>query len=194
MDTTERRFMLIGLTGYAGAGKTSVADILVRDHGFTRMRFAGPLKDMLYALGLTERELEGDLKTQPCELLGWKSPRHAMVTLGTEWGRQLIDWNMWVRALMLKIDKEQKNLQEREKYAYPGYLNRIVVDDARFLNEITALKQRGAQIWRVERPEVVALTDHPSEQEWTTAGMDQWIFNDGCLADLGFTVARTLRG
>lgn len=178
--------MLIGLTGYAGSGKSTVADILVRDHGFTRMRFAQPLKDMLKALGLTDRELDGDLKLAPCELLGGKTPRHAMVTLGTEWGRTLIDWDMWTRALMLRIDDEMLSV------AVHGDEPKIVVDDARFLNEIDALKQRGAKIWRVHRPGVVALTDHPSEKEWTTAQYDRLIFNCGSMDRLRGDISQAM--
>lgn len=174
--------MLIGLTGYAGSGKSTVADILVRDHGFTRMRFAGPLKDMLRALGLTEREIDGDLKLVPCALLGGKTPRHAMVTLGTEWGRQLIDWNMWVRALMQRIDNMNSY----------GDGQRIVVDDARFVNEIVALKQRGAVIWRVDRPGVEALTNHPSEQEWRGEPYGWMINNSGNLNDLAKLISARL--
>ena len=42
---------------------------------------------MLYQLGLGEAHIEGALKEVPCELLGGKTPRYAMQTLGTEWGR-----------------------------------------------------------------------------------------------------------
>jgi hypothetical protein len=78
---------LIALTGYAGSGKSTLADILACEHGFTVVKFAGPLKAMLRALGLDEREIEGDLKEQPCQLLAGHTPRRAMQTLGTEWGR-----------------------------------------------------------------------------------------------------------
>jgi hypothetical protein len=42
--------LVIALSGLAGAGKDTVADILVRDHGFTKMAFATPLKEMLLDL------------------------------------------------------------------------------------------------------------------------------------------------
>jgi hypothetical protein len=56
---------IVVLTGSAGAGKTTVAKQLVADHGFKRVRFAGPLKEMMAALGLSEREIDGDLKDKP---------------------------------------------------------------------------------------------------------------------------------
>lgn len=60
---------ILVLTGEAGAGKSTIARELERLEGFARIRFAGPLKDMVRALGLTEREIEGDLKEQPCDKL-----------------------------------------------------------------------------------------------------------------------------
>jgi hypothetical protein len=36
--------MILGLSGFAGVGKDTVADILVRDHGFVKVAIADPLK------------------------------------------------------------------------------------------------------------------------------------------------------
>ena len=36
--------MIVGLVGFAGVGKDTLADILVRDHGFVKMSIADPLK------------------------------------------------------------------------------------------------------------------------------------------------------
>lgn len=41
---------VIGLTGLAGSGKSTVANYLVREHGYTRLSFAGPVRDMLRAI------------------------------------------------------------------------------------------------------------------------------------------------
>jgi hypothetical protein len=60
---------IIAFTGLAGSGKSTAAKHLCTRHGFERVRFAGPLKDMMRALGLTEREIEGDRKESPCALL-----------------------------------------------------------------------------------------------------------------------------
>lgn len=141
---------LIAITGPIGAGKTTVAECLVNYYGFTSVKFAQPLKDMLRALGLTEKELEGDSKEQPCSLLGGKTPRWAMQSLGTEWGRDLIDPNLWVNAWI----------------NYAKQYNKVVVDDARFPNEYGLIREHQGQIWRVNRenrPEC-ATSMHESER------------------------------
>ena len=41
---------VIGLTGYAGSGKDTLANILVEEYGFTRIAFADKTKEFLYDL------------------------------------------------------------------------------------------------------------------------------------------------
>src|SRR5262245_6513313 len=99
---------IIGLTGKLKSGKTEAALHLCKK-GFTRVRFAGPLKNMMTCLQLTDAEIEGMLKEQPCDLLCGKTPRYAMQTIGTEWGRALIGEDLWVNAwkrLVLKHDQD----------------------------------------------------------------------------------------
>jgi hypothetical protein len=66
-----------------------------------------PLKEMLRSLyssstDLTaeevERRMNGDLKRQPCQYLEGKTPTEAMQTLGTEWGRDRIHADFWLRV------------------------------------------------------------------------------------------------
>lgn len=127
--------MIIGLTGLAGSGKTTVARHLMGMHGFVRHRMAEPLKSMLKTLGLTEQQIDGDLKEVPCELLGGKTPRHAMQTLGTEWGRDLISQNLWVKAWSDSLPHGRN----------------VVVDDVRFLNEVETIMSIGGYIIHVDR-------------------------------------------
>lgn len=64
----EMRPRLIGFCGRAGAGKTFAATHLVSNCGYTRVRYAEPLKAMMRALGLTEAETDGGAKERPCAL------------------------------------------------------------------------------------------------------------------------------
>lgn len=157
--------MIIGFTGRAGCGKSTAALHLVQRHGFIRVRFAGPLKAMLLALGLTPEHVDGSLKEQPCELLCGKSPRQAMQTLGTEWGREIMGGDFWVSAW-----------QQAAQNAGPL----VVVDDVRFANEADAIRAMGGVVIKIERPETVAVCPHASESGEARA--DFLIRNDADVA------------
>lgn len=160
------RAVLIGLTGRAGVGKSTAAHYLNAVHGFTRMRFAGPLKDMLRALGLSERELEGDLKEKPCALLGGQTPRFAMQRLGSEWGRDLIHPELWTVIL-----------QERAR-ALLAAGHSVCVEDVRFPNEVAAIKALGGRIIRIRNFDINGTPDaHPSETQ--NLPFDVSIYNEG---------------
>lgn len=170
---------LIAFTGLAGSGKSTAAKHLVDHHGFTRIRFAGPLKDMMRALGLNEREIERDLKEKPCELLGGKTPRYAMQTVGTEWGRDLIAPDLWIRAFNAALAKVPAGTP-------------VVVDDCRFPNEADAIRVAGGALVRVERPGAGAgAIGHSSEaHQLPTIGT---ILNDDGMSELLFRVDALLR-
>ena len=155
--------LIIGISGRAGSGKSVVADHLIAEHGFRRVKFAGPLKAMVRALLATrgadaeiiERMIEGDLKEVPSAWLNGRTPRHAMITLGTEWGRDLMARDLWVDAAGDMLAAIRVNDPDA----------RIVVDDVRFPNELDAIRGRGGVVWRIVR-EITAEDQpaaHPSE-------------------------------
>lgn len=131
---------LIAFTGKMYSGKTTAVSIITRmDTRYTRIRFAGPLKMMMSALGLTAWQIDGKQKNMPCELLCGKTPREAMQTLGTDWGRDLIGNDLWVNAWRHQVNDA-------------FYENRMVVtDDCRFLNEAKAVREMGGIVVRIVR-------------------------------------------
>lgn len=147
------RLPIIGIAGYAGSGKSSVAEILIRDHKFERIKFADGLKDMLRALGMSDGWIEGDLKETACPTLLGHTPRYAMQTLGTEWGRKCIGEDFWVRYWTQRVRGRQATSMARG----------IVVDDVRYLNELDAVAGLGGRLWWVERPGVRPASTHSSE-------------------------------
>ena len=174
--TNER--LIVGFCGPIGCGKSTAAKYLCERYDFERRRFAGPLKDMMLALGLTHDEVDGDLKEKPCELLGGKTPRHAMQTLGTEWGRNLIDSDLWVRAF------------ERE-LSYHSY--DVAADDVRFSNEAKVIKKHGGILIRLERDQKADIHSHASETQhlqpditiWNSGTHEQLYGHlDWCLSEL----------
>lgn len=173
--------MIIGLTGLAGSGKSVVAEVLTREFGFERVKFADPLKNMLRRMLAdmghiaedVERMLEGDLKEVEIPELG-VTPRHLMITLGTEWGRDQVRPDLWTRLWAAKAER------------FPL----VVADDVRFPNEVDLIRAEGGQIWRVHRPGVLAA-GHSSEQLQVEA--DRTIYNDAGIDDLR-EAARELAG
>jgi hypothetical protein len=152
---------IVAFTGYKGSGKTTAAQML----GYELRPFASTLKRMLAVLGLTDDQIYGSLKETPCDLLGGHTPRHAMQTLGTEWGRECIDPEIWLRSW---------------KHSLPQV--DIVVDDLRFPNEAQLLIDMGAKIVRVDRN--VSIDLHPSEAFIQNLPVHHIIANNSNIDDL----------
>jgi hypothetical protein len=175
---------LIGLSGRAGCGKTTVARYLIECHGFVRVRFADPLKDMLRAVDLTDRQLDGDLKEQPSDLINHWTPRKLQQWLGTDCFRDQVDKDFWVKAWTRRT-QAQFDLGEN-----------VVADDVRFPNEAAAIFRFGGVVARISRPNnKLDVGRHESEAHADSLPCDAHIINDGALSDLFRTVDyRLIRG
>jgi len=140
---------LLGISGRKGSGKSVAAQVLL-DAGWKRVKFADPLKNMLRALGLTDVHIEGELKEHPCYLLGGKTPRWAMQSLGTEGGRNCIGEDFW-----LDLAKRQIGILLSQGFS-------VVVDDVRFENEAAMLRDLGGTVLEIQRgpaPEVTHVSE-----------------------------------
>lgn len=191
---------IIAMLGSSSAGKSAAAARLVERHGFQRVRFAAPLKDMLVVMGLTRAQVDGPQCTRECpsDLLGGKTPRYAMQMLGTDF-RDLIDRSLWARIT-----------RKRVADAIVKGHTKFVIDDMRFLHEADMFREIGCKIIAIRRPSVeptkfqlvwsrfpipkfmrvlCALafdirSFHISETEWFRIGRDMDVDNDGSLDDL----------
>jgi hypothetical protein len=182
----------VGFTGLAGSGKSTAARILADEFGFIVLPFAGPLKAMTRAFGLTAREMAGDLKEAPCDALGGKTPRQFMQMLGTEFGRQMIGENVWVKAWergASDLDTDADLTDPCDPSARPL----VVADDVRFANEAAAIRSRGGRVIRIERPGAGSASGagHASERQDFTP--DRVIRNTGSEAALRGQLLLALR-
>lgn len=169
---------VVAFTGLAGSGKSTATRYLVDELGYTLVKFAGPLKDMMRAIGLTEDDIEGDWKEKANGALMGKTPRHAMQTLGTEWGRKCIHEDFWI---WLWRDRATQVLSDG---------GRVVTDDCRFPNEAKAIRKLGGDIFRlVGRGGIVG--DHVSERG--CGDEDLVIANDNGIDVLQVKVGEALR-
>ncbi len=165
---------LIGLTGRKGSGKDTMAQILT-DRGYENLKFAGALKGMISFLlryqGVDEetidRMVEGDLKEVPTPYLQGKTPRWAMQSLGTEWGRELIGDSLWVDATMTRA----------------ATFERVVITDMRFPNECQAVVDADGASIRINPVGVDQDTSdlHESEAHIDHLPVDHVFDNDKSL-------------
>jgi hypothetical protein len=163
---------ILGLHGAIGCGKDTVAQRLCSHHGFEAMAFADPLRAGLLAMfdvcGLTEQHfVDRALKETRTPALNGRSPRHAMRSLGTEWGRDALGDDVWLTVAAARL---QMLINEG--------VQRIVITDVRFPNEAEALRELGGEIAMVFRPGREATEEHRSDHSLHLCALDWTIYNN----------------
>ena len=97
---------IIAVTGRKYNGKDSIADYLVKNHGYIKLSFADQLKKALELLfNFDHEKLYGSKKEVVDEYWGY-SPRYLMQYLGTQVFRDNIDQDFWVKSLENNILKK----------------------------------------------------------------------------------------
>ena len=186
--------MIIGICGFQSSGKDTIADYLIKEHGFIKLSFASKVKDVISNMfgwprdkleGLTKEDREWREQIDPWWAISLNmpllSPRYAMQYFATDLFRNHFNQNIWVKILENKLNK----------------YDNIVISDCRFKNEITMIQKNGGKIIQVHRnmpkwfykyrqgeevPEIYQL--HISELEWIKCYYDYDIINDGNIGEL----------
>ena len=178
---------LIGLWGYARAGKDTVGGILVERFGFTRVAFADTLRMFAlavnpYVSGVTNGHGPRRLSWWVAEK-GWEGAkehpevRRLLQVIGTEAGRNIIGENVWVDAAFKSLDPNGS----------------YVFTDMRFPNEMQAIKDRGGKTWKIRRPGYGPVNGHISETALENADFTRVINNDRDLTSLYLAVENELQ-
>ncbi len=166
---------VIGLCGYAGAGKDAAAQALT-DKGWTRVAFADPVRQALLNLNPTIIHIIDGIPSRLADVLVevgwdklklWPQVRQLLQRMGTESGRNIHGPDCWVNIARRKIDALSSN---------------VVVTDVRFLSEVSMIRELGGQIVRIEKPNVGPINAHISEV--MPFEPDEVIQNDGTLEEL----------
>lgn len=168
MNVVSKLPSIIGICGPARAGKDTIASVLVDKFGYQKDSFAAPLRTFVAnILGITLEQLEV-VKDFPSDALGGHTPRFAMQTLGTEWGRKMLAEDLWINFLI----RRSTGL-------------RMVVPDIRFQNEAEAIVKAGGAIIKVIRPGVeIVESTHVSERGIPDKFVDHFVLNDKAEQDL----------
>jgi len=169
---------IIGFTGPAGAGKDLAASMIPGGH---RIAFADPLYQGLSTmLGIPEGVLR-DRSGKERTLVGFgASPRQLLQTLGTEWGRQMICPDIWLRVAFWRWEQ-----------AAAAGASVIVIPDVRFANEARQIRSEGGEVWMIHRPGVEPVAAHESEAGLPLRLIDRLIVNDGTVDQLRERVEAT---
>jgi hypothetical protein len=178
----------LGLTGYAGAGKDTAAEALLKI-GWERRAFADPLREGLLgcdpivtAWAHVEYDDAGEGHTsvrvihlsELIEDIGWDRAkreypevRRLQQTYGTEGGRHIHGSDCWLKAARATM--------------LPGV--DYVFTDCRFPNEVEMIHQAGGVVVRIDRTGVEAVNAHVSDD---IGGLlvDFVIVNDGSVEEL----------
>jgi hypothetical protein len=164
---------LIGLNGPAGSGKDTIAEYLRDHHGFATLSFAHPVyAGVSAAFGIPiEQMKDRHFKEQPIWWIG-KSPRQLLQLFGTEFGREMVAKDIWLRVAKNTLDEV---CYLRDKDSAPC---RVVISDVRFDNEAEWVRNLGGVIWHIHRPGVQPVAAHVSEAGVSFETGDEQVVND----------------
>jgi hypothetical protein len=173
--------MLIGITGSARSGKDTAADFYCDSFGFIKYSFALPLKEAIKVMfSLNEEHVNGDLKEVVLDDLG-VSPRYLMQTLGTEWGRNTVNNDVWLLAA-------KRNLQNSPALDNLG----VVIPDVRFENEADFIRENGGLLLHISRENKVQVLNHASENGVSIKPGEHCIENNGSIDDFYCQLAKII--
>lgn len=171
---------LIGLTGKAGAGKDTLASLILEHTTGTTRAFADPLRRAAKEIfGLTDDQMtDRVLKEQVIPYWG-KSPRRLLQLLGTESVRDVFGTDTWVKNADLRLQALERTEADE---ALP--IEVVVWTDCRFPQEAEWIRANGGIVIEVRRPDVEPVATHSSEQGLPAALVDGVFWNNGTIDEL----------
>jgi hypothetical protein len=159
---------VIGLAGGAGVGKDTLALKYLKPMGFVPLALADEIKYKVVARG--DATYEEVFVTKPPKI------RTLLQEEGTERGRNVFGEEYWMDQLFARVGY----------YNVRWGMDKFVVTDVRFPNEVTGIQKRGGRVYQIVAPAryaangmTEAARNHPSERSLDTfTGYDGVIHND----------------
>jgi len=179
--------MIFLLTGYAGSGKTTAGEILMKlleNYGAKSAAFGDCVKEetaLLYDFPLDLAYSQEGKNTVVHTIKGQKTVRQILIDYSLEM-KQIHGNDIWAKKIVDKMCQ------------FPEYFPWII-HDWRFIEELDTIK-RSFYIKiitiRILRPDIVSL-DTPSEHQLDDCETDHTVINDGTLEDLTDKVKTIIR-
>jgi hypothetical protein len=183
---------IVAVTGRKFNGKDTIAEYLVKYHGYTQMSYAEPIKHICkYLFDFNDEQCYGD-KKETLDPRWNTTPRKLFQFIGTDLFRNQmnqvipdIDDKFWALCCHKKIQK----LLDSDKNA------RVVISDVRFPNELSMLQELGYNTMsiRVSRPSMNNTDNkdtHISELLIEKLQVDHELLNDTTKEDLFMKVTK----
>jgi hypothetical protein len=159
--------MLIGIAGAKRSGKDTLARGLSKLLDLPVDSFAAPLRKFVAdLLNVSVATLE-ECKEHPIKWLDGKTPRQMMQTVGTEWGRDTVHADLWLRSLLHRLTRRG-----------------AIISDVRFPNEAEAILAKGGLVIELSRNGTGAGDSHVSEKPLPAELVTFKLPNNGTIPEL----------
>jgi hypothetical protein len=182
--------LLIGLGGYAFAGKDAFADALVEYEEFNKLFMSSVLRDALHTLNpwvqgedqwwYRYAEYEASVGSYE-ESKKNEEVRRLLQVMGTEVGRKMFGLDVWIDLLAGRV----ASLREA------GFS--VAVTGIRYPNELEWVRDNGGNAVWIDRPGTAPVNEHSSDNTLGPEDFDLTVMNDGTLGDLADSASTLVR-
>ena len=187
---------LVAIIGNIGSGKSTAACILEKEFNFTRMSFAHELRATCVKLIVHHRwpnETPVDILESYADCFGMlrsievdQAVLEIHMKPTTPRARRLLQWYgtdycrakdpaCWAKLAMTRLNDLIRHSEAMGRLGKETLCG-VVFDDLRFPEELEALAQRGARIWRIEGRGDTSRA-HESESHWPAFEYHHLIYN-----------------
>src|SRR5579871_6368208 len=146
---TMNKPLLVGIRGCANSGKDTMADYLVKYHGYKKMSFATALKKIVVILtGWSFEFVNGTnpefrpLRETQVHPVYKMTCRQLLQYIGTDLLRNQLHPDVWIESTKQEMMSYCKECNSQ------GIQPRIVFADARFENEIQMIQDNGGVVFK----------------------------------------------